>query len=156
MDLSTFSDDELIGLYPILLSELRIRGIANTRNLVSEVGEYLVFQHYANAPEKPSLSKVSHRTRIVRAVDPITGDRYSIKVTTGSATGVFHSIDVVSDEQEFEYLIILRMTDDLKVSEILELNWNQFVKHRRMKNPEKKWYVPVTESLRQAANVRFN
>jgi len=25
-----------------------------------------------------------------------------------------------------------------------------------MKNPEKKWYVPVTEGLRQAANVRFN
>ena len=156
MNLSELSNEELISLYPALLTELRTRGIANTRNLVSEVGEYLVFQNYSRDPEKPNLSNVAHRTRVVRAIDPSTGDRYSIKVTTRSATGVFHSIDVQSDEQEFEYLIILGMTDDLQVSEILELDWNLFVKYRRMKNPEKKWFVPVTRELRSEANLRFN
>ena len=53
---------ELISLYPALLSELRTRGIANTRNLVLKSGNICIPELFGI--QKPNLSKVAHRTRV--------------------------------------------------------------------------------------------
>jgi len=31
------------------------------------------------------------------------------------------------------------------------LNWDQFVKYRKMKPPENKWNLPITEAVKKAA-----
>jgi len=39
-DITKFSDDEVISLYPKILKELKNRNIIRTNNLVGDLGEY--------------------------------------------------------------------------------------------------------------------
>lgn len=153
MNLSQLTDRELINLYPALLKELKARGILKTRNLVGEIGEYLLLEKFAKDPEKPTLSRAPNSTRVVTAINKNNGDRYAVKVTTRSASGVFHSIDLDSEEQEFEYLMIVVMTSSLELKLVFELTWAQFVEYRRIKKPELKWYVPLSQTLRSDSAV---
>ena len=153
MNLSQLTDRELINLYPALLDELKAREIVKTKNLVGEIGEHLLLERFANDPEKPTLARAPNSTRVVTAINKSNGDRYAVKVTTRSASGVFHSIDLNSKEQEFEYLVIVVMTNSLELKLVFELTWIQFIKYRRIKKPELKWYVPLSQTLRSDSAV---
>ena len=45
-------------------------------------------------------------------------------------------------------LIILIWNDDYEAQNIYELTWDQFLKYRRWKKPENKWYVPIPIKIR--------
>lgn len=80
------------------------------------------------------------------------GERYAIKATSGSGTGVFASLPTEDDGiVYFEYLILVMFNKDYSLQAIYELTWNQFVLHRRMKPPENKWNLPITQAVKEIA-----
>ena len=151
LSLSQLTDSELIELYPSLLKELKARKIIRTNNLIGELGEYLVFNAYNNNPKLPQLQLNLKSTKNIDAVSS-KGERYAIKATSGNGTGVFASLPNVDDGKVyFEYLILVLFNKDYSLNAIFELTWDQFIEFRRMKPPENKWNLPVTEAVKKAA-----
>lgn len=151
ISLSGLTDSEIIDLYPLILKELKDRGIIRTNNLIGELGEYLTASAYKNNPKLPNLQLNLKSTKNIDATSD-KGERYAIKATSGNGTGVFASLPTEDDGKVyFEYLIIVRFNKDYSLDSIYELTWDQFLKHRKMKPPENKWNVPLTEALKVAA-----
>ena len=149
--LSDLSDIELIELYPSILQELKARGIIRTNNLVGELGEYLAASAYQKNPKLPNLQLNLKSTKNIDATSQ-NGERYAIKATSGTATGVFASLPLEDDGKVyFEYLIIVCFNKDYTLDGIYELNWKQFLKYRKMKPPENKWNLIMTKPVKEAA-----
>ena len=105
--------------------------------------------HYKNNSNFPQIQLNLKSTKNIDATS-INGERYAIKSTSGNITGVFDSLPLEDDGVVyFEYLIIVGFNKDYSLKEILEVKWSQFLKYRRMKNPENKWYMPITNKLRK-------
>ena len=51
--------------------------------------------------------------------------------------------------------IINTQRKDYVLKEIYELNWEQFLKFRRMKPPENKWNIRITKKLKEEAKRIF-
>ena len=154
MDLKKFSDEEVISLYPKILKELKSRDIIRTNNLVGDLGEYWTRIKYNETPNLPNLQDAPKSTKNIDAISN-KGERYAIKSTSGSGTGVFASLSTENDEKKFEYLVIVLFDKDYILKEILELNWDQFKKFRRMKPPENKWNLPITNEVKSQAKKIF-
>ena len=151
MDFKKLKDDEVISLYPQILKELKSRDIIRTNNLVGDLGEYWTRKKYNEIPNLPKLQDAPKSTKNIDAIS-VKGERYAIKSTSGSGTGVFASLPTENDEKiYFEYLVIVLFEKDYILKEIYELTWNQFKKFRRMKPPENKWNVPITNELKSIA-----
>ena len=151
MNLTSLSDSEVIELYPKILNELKSRGIIRTNNLIGELGEYFVASTYKKTPSLPNLQLNLKSTRNIDATSD-KGERYAIKATSGNGTGVFASLPLVDDGKVyFEYLILVIFNKDYSLKEIYELTWDQFLQHRKMKPPENKWNLPITEAVKTAA-----
>ena len=106
MDLSEIDDDELVGIYPKLLKELKKREIIRTNNLVGELGKFIVMQSFEKRPELPTLYPAANSQK-----------NYSFRDAHGSRFGKNNpgnehwclsqcALDD-SGEQSFEYLIVL-------------------------------------------------
>ena len=151
MSLSNFkelSEIELIELYPKILNELKDRGIIRTNNLIGELGEYTAFIAYKENPKLPKLQLNLKSTKNIDATSD-KGERYAIKTTSGNATGVFASLPLEDDGKVyFEYLILVIFNKDYTLKEILEISWAQFLKLRKMKPPENKWNLPITQEVK--------
>ena len=151
MNLDKLNDDELIDLYPKLLDQLKIRGIIRTKNIIGEFGEYFARREYKNNPKLPELQLNLSSTKNIDATS-IKGERYAIKSTSTKITGVFPSIPTEDDGIiYFEYLILVIFNKDYSLSEIYELTWKQFLRFRKMKPPENKFNVSITNELKQTA-----
>ncbi len=151
MNLASLKDEELINIYPALMRELKERRIIKTKNVVGELGKYFAFYHYKNSKHLPNLQVVPNSVKNISAVDPKTGNRYAVKVTSGTSTGVFHSISTSTEENEkypsFEYLIIVKMNEDMNLEMILECSWETFMLYKKIKKPEMKWHIQVNDQL---------
>jgi hypothetical protein len=151
ISLPELSDAELIELYPALLKELKGRGIIRTNNLIGELGEYLAASAYQNNPKLPKLQLNIKSTKNIDATSN-KGERYAIKATSGNGTGVFASLPTENDGKVyFEYLILVVFNKDYSLQAIYELTWDQFVLHRKMKPPENKWNLPITQAVKEIA-----
>ena len=151
MNLDKLNDDELIDLYPMLLDQLKARGIIRTKNIIGELGEYIAKREYKNNPKLPELQLNLSSTKNIDATS-IKGERYAIKSTSTKLTGVFPSIPTEDDGiVYFEYLILVIFNKDYSLSEIYELTWKQFLSFRKMKTPENKFNVSITNELKQTA-----
>ena len=151
MDLTKLSDNEVIELYPRILNELKSREIIRTNNLIGELGEYFVASIYRKTPSLPNLQLNLKSTRNIDATSD-KGERYAIKATSGNGTGVFASLPLIDDGKVyFEYLILVIFNKDYSLKEIYELNWEQFLQHRKMKPPENKWNLPITLEVKRVA-----
>ena len=151
MNLDKLNDDELIDLYPMLLDQLKTRGIIRTKNIIGEFGEYFARREYKNNPDLPELQLNLSSTKNIDATS-IKGERYAIKSTSTKITGVFPSIPTEDDGiVYFEYLILVLFNKDYSLSEIYELTWKQFLRFRKMKPPENKFNVSITNELKQTA-----
>ena len=149
MNLDKLNDDELIDLYPMLLDQLKTRGIIRTKNIIGEFGEYFARREYKNNPKLPELQLNLSSTKNIDATS-IKGERYAIKSTSTKITGVFPSIPIEDDGiVYFEYLILVIFNKDYSLSEIYELTWKQFLRFRKMKPPENKFNVSITNELKQ-------
>lgn len=55
----------------------------------------------------------------------------------------------------FEYLILVIFDKDYILKEIYELNWKDFLFFRRMKPPENKWNLPITNLMKEKVKKVF-
>lgn len=151
ISLAELSDSDIIELYPAILKELKSRGIIRTNNLIGELGEYLAASAYQKNPKLPNLQLNIKSTKNIDATSN-KGERYAIKATSGNGTGVFASLPTEDDGKVyFEYLILVRFNKDYTLDSIYELSWDQFLQYRKMKPPENKWNLPITEAVKAAA-----
>ena len=149
MNLEDLDNDELISLYPKLLKELKRREIIRTNNLIGELAEFIAASEYKKNCQLPQLQLNLKSTKNVDAIS-IKGERYAIKSTSGKGTGVFASLPNEEDGiVHFEYLILVIFNKDYTLKEIYELTWKDFLRFRKMKPPENKWNLPITNQLKE-------
>lgn len=148
--LRNLSDEELPHTYSCIIKELKDRGIIRSRNVIGDLGEYLVIRHYINTPGLTNLSPAPQGTQNVDALSR-RGDRYSIKTTTGKTTGVFFGLnDPKSDlpeERKFEYVIIAIFEKNLVLRRINELTWQDFLRYKKWHSRMRAWNLSVTQEL---------
>lgn len=156
--ISSLSDSELINCYSSVLKELKLRKIIRTKNVTGELGEKIAVEHYAGAATLPLLQLAPPSTKHIDAVCP-KGERYAIKTITGSTTGVFYDLpDPESPETPskiFDYLIIVKLDEDYGVQQILEIDWNIFLKFKKWHKTMKAWNISVTNELISNCITRF-
>jgi len=158
MEFSSYSVSELIGLYSNSIKELKRRGILRTKNVVGELGEYLVLEYFDRHPELPNLTVVPVGTKNINAISQ-DGERYSIKSTTGNVTGVFYGLEPQgskkTDTPIFEYVIICKLDDDCELEGIYQLSWEGFEKHKKWHSRMKAWNITLSKSMKEDAVVIF-
>ena len=108
-EIDKVSTTDLIQIYSQILVELKHRSVIRTKNLVGDMGEYLVIDHYNKTSELPKLTLAPPGTKSVDAISS-DGRRYAIKSTSSSLTGVFYGlqppISTEPNQQIFDFLII--------------------------------------------------
>jgi hypothetical protein len=145
-------DDELVLLRASLRAEMRKRGVADS---VGAVGELLAIEHFRKTSGLPKLQLAPRGTKNVDALSR-DGDRYSIKtVCDGSKTGTVYPDPDEHDKQLFEYLLIVRLSEDWSLKSIHQLTWADFVKVRSWDKRMKAWYVGISARTLGTATVIF-
>ncbi len=152
-DIEKLSTLEVFELYPKILKELKKRGVIEGKKLIGDYGEYLAREYYKKNPNFPNLGKAPTGTKNIDAVSR-DGERYSIKTTSGTITSVFHSLNDLN-EKKFEYVVIVILDDGYVLKNVLEIDWEQFLKIKKWKLPEKAWNIPVNASLMKMAKKVF-
>ena len=145
MDLKNLSDEELVAMYPNLISELKEREIIRTDNVVGEIGEYLAINQYNKTPGLPKLIRTAKSTKNIDAVSN-KGERYSIKTMTTKTTGVIHGVDTIENKL-FEKLIIVQLDKNFTLKKVVEIDWKTFFKHKKWHSTMKAHNVHITKAL---------
>lgn len=152
------STEEIIQLYSGAIKELKRREVIRTNNIVGELGEYLAITHYNNTPGLPNLSPAPVCTENIDAISR-KGDRYSIKSTSNTTTGVFYGLEPegssIPDKQKFEYVILCKFDDDYELETILELDWDTFLKNKHWHKRMTAWNLSLTRKLREQCKVIY-
>lgn len=158
MDLSNCSIAELVSLYSQSIKELKKRGVLRTKNVVGELGEYLVLEQYDRNPELPNLSVVPVGTKNINAVSQ-EGERYSIKSTTSNITGAIYGLEppnsTVIDKPLFEYMVICKLDSDCSLEGIYQLSWDSFLKHKKWHSRINAWNVTVTNAMKNDSVIIY-
>ena len=158
MNLQDLSTNELIDAYSQIVSLLKEKKVIRTKNLLGDLAEYLIVNHYNNTPGLPNLQAAPAGTQNVDALSRL-GERYSIKATTGNLTGVFYGLKSPDssdiDMQKFEYVIIACFDENYKLKKILELTWQQFLDHKRWHITMNAWNLSITKKLIEQSRIIF-
>lgn len=158
MELTSLKTSELVSLYSSVIKELKARAVIRTNNVIGELGEFLAIEHYNRTAGLPTLAAAPISTENIDAISR-KGDRYSIKSTTGKITGVFYGLEpkgsIEPDKQKFEYVIICRFNDDYELEEILEMDWQTFLKHKRWHSRMNAWNLSLTKDTCSDCKVIF-
>ena len=156
MDIKSLSTSELISNYSEIIGELKDRKVIRTKNLLGDLAEYLVIEHFTKTPSLPNLQPAPPGTKNVDAMSR-KGERYSIKATSGKLTGSFWGLNSpdskVPDNQKFEFLIIARFDNNFKLSQLIQLTWNQFVKYKSWNKTMRCWKISITKELLKDGDV---
>lgn len=158
MNLDKLETTELIKAYSNIISILKKREVIRTKNLLGDLGEYLVIDHYLNAPGLPNLQAAPPGTQNIDAISR-KGERYSIKSTTGNLTGVFYGLNSPDSNekelQKFEYVVVACFNNNFALDKILELNWNQFLEHKKWHKTMRAWNISITKKLVETSKVIY-
>ena len=158
MEMEGYSIAELISLYSKTIKELKRRGVLRTKNVIGELGEYLVLEHYDRDPNLPNLTVVPIGTKNINAISQ-NGERYSIKSTSGNVTGVIYGLEPlgssVVDKPLFEYVIVCKLDDDCELEGIYQLSWEAFKKHKKWHSRMNAWNIAVTKAMKEDSIVIY-
>jgi len=158
MELSSYSISELVNLYSSVIKELKSRGILRTKNVVGELGEYIVLEYYNKSPKLPVLSIVPLGTKNINAIGQ-DGERYSIKSTTNNVTGVIYGLEPKGSKKEdkplFEYIIICKLDNDFDLEGIYQLSWEVFQKHKKWHSRMSAWNIALTKAVKEDALIVY-
>ncbi len=149
-----YSDEELLSTYGKLIAEFKCRKIIRTKNIVGDLGEYYAKEIYHKTAGLPNLLLTDKSTKNIDAVSN-KGERYSIKTTTTKSTGSFWQMDKNS-EKLFEYLIIVILNDNYELKQVLELDWDSFLKHISFDSRMNAHKVSITKSLMNDAKIIYD
>ena len=159
IDLSKLETEEIVRLYSGAIKELKQRNIIRTNNVVGERGEYLAIEYYNKTAGLPKLMPAPIGTENIDAISR-KGERYSIKSTSTTTTGVFYGLEDqgsrVLDEKQFEYVILCKFDSDYELQMILEMDWNTFLNNKKWHSRMKAWNLSLTKKLYQQCNVVYN
>ncbi len=158
IDLSKFSNEEIIDFYPEIINQLKKRKVIQSKNLVGDLGEYLAISHYCNTSGLPNLQRAPPSTKNIDAISR-DGERYSIKSSTTTATSVFWGLNPPAsgkkDTQKFEYVIVVVFDENYRISKIIEINWEQFLKLKRWHSRMNAWSLPVNSKLEKIGKIIY-
>ena len=150
MDLSKMSNSEIVRLYSGAIRELKQRGVLRTNNVIGDLGEYLAIEKFSQTSGLPKLQAAPVSTQNIDAISKM-GDRYSIKSTTGTTTGVFYGLQPkgsgIPDTQKFEYVLICKFDDNCSLEAIYQITWEQFLKHKHWHSRMQAWNLTLSKSL---------
>lgn len=151
IDFENMTHSEVVECYSQTTKELKKREIVRTKNITGELGEYIAVDFYRQTPILPNLQFAPPSTENIDAIST-KGERYSIKtITNNGATGVFYGLPALgSDEkpiQKFEYVIIVKLTDDFELERILELTWDEFLENKKWHSRMKAWNLLYSNKL---------
>lgn len=151
MEISKLDNNNLINMYSNCIKELKKREIIRTKNITGELGEYIKVEFYKNNPNLPNLNFAPPSTENIDAISK-KGERYSIKtITNNGSTGVFYGLPSIDSSetpiQKFEYVIIVKLSNDFEVENILELTWKQFLENKRWHSRMQAWNLNYSKKL---------
>lgn len=148
--LDDLTDLELIHLRTQVRAEIRKRGIADS---VGSVGEQLAIEYFRRMPNLPKLQPAPRGTKNVDALSR-SGDRFSIKtICEGAKTGTVYPEPEDKDKQLFEYMLIVKLTDDWSLNSVHQLSWSDFLKVRSWDKRMNAWYVGYSDRVLKTATV---
>jgi len=151
VDFENMSHAEVIECYSRTIKELKKREIIRTKNITGELGEYIAVDFYNRTPNLPNLQFAPPSTENIDAISR-KGERYSIKtITNTGSTGVFYGLPALDSEeipsQKFEYVIIVKLTDDFELERILELTWKEFLVNKKWHSRMQAWNLSYSNKL---------
>lgn len=146
---------EIIKLYSKILFELKERNVIRSKNLVGELGEYLVIDFYNSKDELPNLKLAPTSTKSYDAIDEY-GKTYAIKTITRNVTGVFYGLNYVTSTKEnkqiFDYAIVIKLDENYAIKNIFQLDWNQFLDNKKWHSRMKAWNLNISKKLESNCN----
>lgn len=145
------SDAEVIECYSQTTKTLKKRKIIRTKNITGELGEYIAVNYYNQTPNLPNLQFAPPSTENIDAISR-KGERYSIKtITNMGSTGVFYGLPPLDTnevpKQKFEYVIIVKLTNNFELERILELTWDEFLENKKWHSRMKAWNLSYSNKL---------
>lgn len=158
--ISSVSDDALWEFYALSVKELRKRGLIRSGNIVGERGEQLAISTYNSIPNEHKLQAAPKGTRNIDAISR-KGERFSIKTVKGStrSTGTFWGMQSpnseIKDEKKFEYVIVVFLDEDMKLTKILEADWDTFLKFKRWDSRMNAWKLYLSKEFETTARTVF-
>lgn len=158
MDEKKKTISELIQAYSDIVVELKSRGVLRTKNVLGELGEHLVIDHYNRTPGLPKLQLAQTGTENVDATSR-QGERYSIKSISRNVTGVFHGLNPPESsegqKQLFEHVIIAKFNDTYQLEMIIELDWATFNERKNWHKRMKAYNLVLSQALLGDSKVVF-
>ncbi len=147
----SLSHTEVIDYYSQITKELKRRDIIRTKNITGELGEYIAVDYYTKTPNLPNLQFAPPSTENIDAISR-KGERYSIKtITNKGSTGVFYGLPSQDSNeiptQKFEYVIIVKLTDNFELEKILELTWAEFLVNKKWHSRMQAWKLSYSNKL---------
>lgn len=131
--------------------EMRKRKIAFS---VGDVGEQLAIEYFRNTPGlklqlgAPGTKNVDANSR--------DGDRYSIKtICRSKKTSTIYPDPNDRKRQLFEYLLIVRLSENWSLHSIYRFPWRQFVKIRLWDKRMGAWYVGCSAKTLNKAELIY-
>ena len=153
------STTDLIQIYSQILTQLMERKVIRTKNLIGDMGEYLVIDHYNKTPGLPKLTIAPSGTKSIDAISR-EGKRYAIKSATSSLTGVFYGLNPPNSAephtQIFDYLIVAIFGNNFNLSKIIELTWEQFLEFKKWHSTMSAWNITITKKVLAQAKLILN
>ena len=168
MDLKKLSVEDLLKLISPsseVIQELRRRDVLRTKNIVGEVGEYYAIKFYNKvdtnlyeaSKKLPNLTLAGKTTKNVDALSR-DGKIYSIKCVSSDngTTGSFWNPEGIrNNEKTFDYLIIVILDEEYGVDKMLELSWDDFIKHKSFNSRMNNFNISVTKKLIEKFKVIY-
>ena len=156
LEIDKLETTHLIKIYSQIISELKDRKVIRTKNLIGEMGEYLVIDHYNKTPGLQKLTIAAPGTKSIDAVCR-EGKRYAIKSTSSKLTSIFYGLNspgsTEPDSQLFEYVILAIFNNDFTLSKIVELTWEQFIEHKKWHSTMSGWNITVTRKILKEGKI---
>ncbi len=157
-ELEKLNTKELIESYSKIITLLKDRGIIRSKNLIGDLGEYLVISHYNNTAGLPNMQAAPQGTQNIDAISR-KGDRYSIKSTSGKLTGVFYGLNSpdssIKESKKFEYVVIAVFNDHFKLDKILELDWDLFLSLKKWHKTMRAWNLSINKVLVEKSKIVY-
>ncbi|MGN4447247.1 DUF6998 domain-containing protein [Bacillus cereus group sp. MYBK79-1] len=157
-DYENMSISEGLEHYSRLMRMFKKKGVIRTNNFVGDVGEYVAIEHYNATPHLPNLRLVEIGAQDIDAVSD-TNERYSIKASSGSATGIFRGLNPpnsnLPEKKKFEYVIVVLFNDDMKLRAMYEFDWESFLEVKLRSNTHDGWYINISEKSKRKSRIIY-
>lgn len=156
MNIKNLETAEIIKLYSKILIELKERNVIRSRNLVGEVGEYLVVDFFNSNEQLPNLKLAPTSTKSYDARDE-NANTYAIKTITNSVTGVFYGLNSLTSTKAnnkiFDFAIIIKLDENYGIKRILQLDWNQFLVNKKWHSRVGAWNLNFSKKLESTCKI---